>query len=364
MTRHKKVTTRDIARECFVSQSAVSMILSGRTDIRFSEETIALVKDTAKKMGYEYKPRTRRAVLTQANTILILCPSLASEYYTTLIQGITERAAQEDLYILVGHTNRSAKREEYYLQLAKDTGFYGIIYTYPPQAIHFLNQMQYKIPLVMVSDYNPELKIELLELDSYKAGCLIARHLIELGHKNIAYISTPLAPREIPRRRRLIGMQEEYRRQGFDPELIQVFSDDISSLKSYVSENQYYNTGYHLTMNYLKNPTDITAFVGTTDVIAVGIMDALTKSGYKIPKDFSVCGFDNTVMSSFKNISLTTVDHSIEEKGSSAVEIIIRQHGEKAKENMEKKPSRKKPLLRLEYEPQLMIRGSSGKVKS
>lgn len=361
MTRHKKVTTRDIAKECFVSQSAVSMILSGRTDIHFSEETITLVKETAKKLGYEYKPRTRRIALTQSDTILILCPSLASEYYTTLIQSITERAEEAGLYTLVAHTNRIVKREEYYLQLAEDTNFYGIIYTYPPQAIHFLNKTRHQIPLVMISDYNPQLKIELLELDSKKAGCLIAKHLIELGHRNIAYISTPLAPFEIPRLRRLSGMQEEFKRQGLNPDSIQVFSADISSLNSYVTGNKYYNTGYHLTMEYLKKPTDITAFVGTTDMIAIGIIDALTNSGFKIPKDFSVCGFDNSVASSFANISLTTVDHSIEDKGISAVEMLTKQHETKSKDK--KNSVKKKPLLRLEYEPQLIIRGSSGKRK-
>ena len=114
-------------------------------------------------------------------------------------------------------------------------------------------------------------------------------------------------------------------------------------------------------MEYLKKPTDITAFVGTTDMIAIGIIDALTNSGFKIPKDFSVCGFDNSVASSFANISLTTVDHSIEDKGISAVEMLTKQHETKSKDK--KNSVKKKPLLRLEYEPQLIIRNSSGKRK-
>ena len=50
MNRKKRTTTRDIAKACFVSQSAVSMILSGRKDIHFAPETIERVKRTAKEM--------------------------------------------------------------------------------------------------------------------------------------------------------------------------------------------------------------------------------------------------------------------------------------------------------------------------
>ena len=74
MPDKKKPTTRDIAKACFVSQSAVSMILSGRTDMHFSKETVELVQRTATEMGYVYKPRNRRAKTDMKSTIMIMCP--------------------------------------------------------------------------------------------------------------------------------------------------------------------------------------------------------------------------------------------------------------------------------------------------
>ena len=90
MNEKKRTTTRDIAKACFVSQSAVSMILSGRKDIHFAPETIERVKRTAKEMGYEYKARAKRKKIGTNDTIMIMCPSLATQYYTTLIQFITQ----------------------------------------------------------------------------------------------------------------------------------------------------------------------------------------------------------------------------------------------------------------------------------
>lgn len=174
MNRKKRTTTRDIAKACFVSQSAVSMILSGRKDIHFAPETIERVKRTAKEMGYEYKARAKRKKTGTNDTIMIMCPSLATQYYTTLIQFITQEAQEHGLCTLTAYTNRSKEREEYYLNMAADTGFYGVIYTYAPRAVTSLNHLHEKVPLVLINDHNPDLKIELLELDS-KKSCLAYR---------------------------------------------------------------------------------------------------------------------------------------------------------------------------------------------
>ena len=374
MNRKKRTTTRDIAKACFVSQSAVSMILSGRKDIHFAPETIERVKRTAKEMGYEYKARAKRKKTGTNDTIMIMCPSLATQYYTTLIQFITQEAQEHGLCTLTAYTNRSKEREEYYLNMAADTGFYGVIYTYAPRAVTSLNHLHEKVPLVLINDHNPDLKIELLELDSKKSGRLIAAHLLELGHRDIGYMTTPLSSIEVPRRRRLEGMQEEYERQGLDSSFIHVISGKREEQET-ITGNKHYDTGYGLTRKYFKKREDIlkkkeetnaeleniTAFVGTNDFVAIGIMDAITSLGYRIPEDFSVCGFDNTLVASFSGISLTTIDHCIGEKGAYAVSMLRNQRTRM--EQKDDKKEKKRPIMRLEYEPQLIIRRSTGKRK-
>ena len=363
MADKKKPTTRDIARACYVSQSAVSMILSGRTDMHFSKETIQLVQDTAAKMGYVYKPRNRRMKTDIKAAIMIMCPSLSTQYYTTLIQAITQAAQKNGLYVLVACTNRTEERESYYLHMAEDNAFYGIIYTFAPKAVSLLNRLYKKLPIVMINDYNPNLKLELLELDSRKSGQLLARHLLELGHRHIAYVTTPLNPAEVPRLRRLEGIRDEFARQGLDPSFVHVLAaskeEETSTADgSQPYGNKHYDTGYRLTLQYFKKPADrvCTAFVGTNDFVAIGIIDALKKLGYKIPADYSVCGFDNTLVSSFSGISLTTIEHCISEKGAQAVEMLAAQ-----KKRLKDSATKKTPRMRLEYEPQLIVRSSTGK---
>lgn len=356
MSEKKKPTTRDIAKACFVSQSAVSMILSGRTDVHFSEETIRLVRQTADDMGYVYKPRKKRETINSAHVIMVFCPSLSTQYYTTLVQSITAAAKKKGMYVLTACTDRIKEQEEYYLHMALDCGYYGIIYTFAPRAISLLNRIYREIPMVLINDYNPSLKLELLELDSLKSGQMIARHLRDLGHKHIAYVSTPLHTLEIPRLRRLEGIRSVWRQEELGISCIEVL--DTRKEEQGPGENEHYRTGYELTLKYIRSsPADpVTVFVGTNDFVAIGIMDALTELGYRIPGDFSVCGFDNTLVSAFSGISLTTIDHSIVEKGSYAVTML-----EKQKELIKEGQHTSAPKLRVEYEPRLIVRDSTGK---
>ena len=92
---------------------------------------------------------------------------------------------------------------------------------------------------------------------------------------------------------------------------------------------------------------------------ALGIMGALKDQGFRIPQDYSVCGFDNISLSSMPQISLTTIEHASELKGQEAVDLIYKKNATKKKT----KESKYNYIMRLEYEPQLIIRGSSGKCR-
>ena len=355
MPKKAKITTRDIAARCGISQTTVSMILSEKEGVRFSKETVETVKSTAEKMGYKYKRRGVRETNLAQNTIMILVPSLSSQYYTTIISAVTEYATKKNLDISVGITLREKKREEYYLRLCIQSDFFGVICTYPPKAVDAINAYYKKHPFVLMSDYNPELKVGLVELDSYKSGEIVGEHLLQLGHKKLAYVTTPLNPNEYPRLRRLEGMKHVYERAGL-PDAVLTLSLTDYQWQNYCTGNRYYDCGSLLVQEYLKQPCGVTAFVANNDIIAIGVMDCLQKHGYHIPQDFSVCGFDNTLPSAFYSISLTTIDHCVEEKGKVAVDMLRSQ-----KEHLSGiRDEKKSPVLRISYEPQLFVRNSTG----
>lgn len=93
MGKRNKVTTRDIAEYTGVSQSSVSMILSNKQNVSFSDETRELVLSAAKKLGYQ-KPVKKQlnASSKMDKTIVVLTPLLSNGYYATLVHSITEQA--------------------------------------------------------------------------------------------------------------------------------------------------------------------------------------------------------------------------------------------------------------------------------
>ena len=92
-------------------------------------------------------------------------------------------------------------------------------------------------------------------------------------------------------------------------------------------------------------------------MVAFGILDALYELKYKVPTDFSVCGFDNIPMADMNRISLTTVEHSIEAKGREAVDIIVRIRDSKTKNQP------RSFVTKLEFEPFIVKRKSTGRAK-
>ena len=118
MGKRKKVTTRDIAEALGVSQSTVSMILSEKPRVSFSQDTVDKVRAMAEQMGYaEQVPDVSRKSKALANTIIAICPNLSGGYYSMLLHSIIEQANQHKYTVLTVTTLRDARIEHIYLDL-------------------------------------------------------------------------------------------------------------------------------------------------------------------------------------------------------------------------------------------------------
>lgn len=357
MGKRNKVTTRDIAEYTGVSQSTVSMILSKKPHVSFSRETIDKVKEAAKELGYQ-KPQkgVRKKDSALAKSIIVICPLLSNSYYTMIIHSITERAQEYGYTVFTVSTLRNVSREELYLHLLSGFELAGVISLYPPTKISEANALSKQVPVVSIGDKPDACSFDSVELDSKKPGYLIAEHLISLGHTRITYVSTPIRAKEIGRIHRLQGLKSCFHDHGLDPSNIEVKSPKLAVYGRYSSDNSEYENGYALTTEALEANTPSTAFVGNNDMTAFGIMAAIANYGYHIPSDYSVCGFDNVPLSAMPQISLTTIEHASIYKGREAVDIIY-------KKNAQKDKTSKHYIMRMEYEPELIIRKSTGKCK-
>ena len=360
--RKKKVTSSDIAHAAGVSQATVSMILNKKYNVSFSKETIRKVEQIAEEMGYEVPKRKTRRESRKEKLIVVFCSNLTSPYYVMLLQGIESRAKEQGYGLFVCNTQRDLKMEERYLRMMHELKPLGIIYTCNPSHCFMdtIEELAEKIPIVIINNQNEHLNVDAVELDNSKLGRMMAKHLLDLGHRKVAYIAPPLTTRQKQRSKRVEGFLKEFDAVGLkDNVIIKAANESIDmSIPNIDSE---YKIGYDLTKELLREHNDITAIVGLNDMIAFGIMDALHEAKIKVPTDVSVMGCDNTLFARMHNMNLTTIEHFVTFKGRDACDIIMKKIATHHSTNTGAVPI---STYHVEYEPQLIVRGTTTYAKN
>lgn len=357
----KRVTSEDVARAAGVSQGTVSMILNRKENVSFGRETVRKVEEAARELGYEVPKRKTRKE-NRHKLIVVFCPTLTNPYYVMLLQGIEEVAKEKGYGVFVCNTQRDLRIEENYLRMMKSVQPLGIIYTCNPSGScrERVSELAAAIPLVIINNREELLEIDAVELNNAKPGRLMARHLLDYGHRKVAFASPPLTSRQGQRLKRVEGFVREFSEAGCgDGVIVKAAAEDLDNrIPSMDSE---YKMGYTLTKELLREDRELTAIAGMNDMIAFGIMDALLEEKIRIPGEISVLGCDNTIYSSLHAISLTTIDHFVSLKGRDACEIIIKKiHSQRTYHEGSEPIS----TYHIEYEPKLIARRSTSYVRT
>ena len=338
----KRITSRDVAKYAGVSQSTVSFVLNDRKDIILSDLTKQKVHEAAKILGYS--PHKRRGLREKVKLIGIIVPTITNPYYAMLIKEIEEYAGSKGFRTILCNTFRKTENERFYLSLLAEIQTDGIIYSFTPGIPELVTTLSGFTPIVMIGEKHENCKIDTLALNSFMAGSMIARHLRDLGHKKVAFITSPLDGLSLSRQKRLQGLTAVFEEHGLSENLIV----RAESYERETDDGAYeIELGYRLTREVL-DETDVTAIVGVNDMVAYGALNAVHDKGMKVPEDISVCGFDNTYISKTSNPKMTTIDHFTAERSRLAVDILI-----------DKTKKTESSLYRVEYEPVIMIRDST-----
>lgn len=356
MSRHK-ATSSDVAMRAGVSQATVSMVLNKKYNVSFSKDVIERVENAAKELGYELPKRRVRREGRKEKLLVAFCPNLTNPYYVMLLQGIESRAIEQGYGLFVCNTQRNLELEERYLKMLPALNPQGVIYMCNPTRsfLPMIEEMSQKIPFAVINNQNERLDVDAVELDNSKLGRIMARHLLELGHRNVAYIAPPLTVRQKQRSKRVEGFLKEFKEAGLDGHVVikaanESIDEDVTGIDS------EYRIGYDLTKELLAEHDDLTAIVGLNDMIAFGILDALYDAKYKVPGDISVMGCDNTLFAKMHKVSLTTVEHFVIYKGRDACDIIMKKIKIRDRRYADMEPV---SIYHVEYEPRIVRRGTT-----
>lgn len=354
----KKPTSQDVAALAGVSQATVSLILNNSDRISFSNQTRERVLKAAKEINYQIAPRKKRQLRSQENRLLLLfTPTLTNQFYSELIQAVEEYADTLQYRVIVCNTFRKPNLEKYYLDTFAASRVDGVIYTFLPSFPRLVEQINATTPVVIIGEKYDDLAICSIELSNMTAGSMLAEHLYQLGHRKLAFISTPFNQLTLAREQRLAGIRHQMETHGVKDGLEVLVAEKLVEADTQNSGVPYeYNVGRQLTAELIRQKTHATALIGVNDMTALGILCELAAQGMRAPQDFSVCGFDNIFSACVSTPALTTIDHHLRMRCRAAVDMIV-SHGLPS--------SIPTPYLnKIEYTPQLVIRGSTGAVSS
>lgn len=353
----KKVTSSDVAERAGVSQATVSMVLNKKYNVSFSKDVIQKVEKAAEELGYVLPKRKTYKDQKREKLLVVFCPNLTNPYYVMLLQGIESRATEQGYGLFVCNTQRNLELEERYLKMIQSLKPQGIIYTCNPSRcfMTMVETLSEEIPFAIINNQNEKLNVDAVELDNSKLGRIMARHLIELGHRQVAYIAPPLTVRQKQRSKRVEGFLKEFKEVGLGENVVikaanEAIDRDVPGIDS------EYRIGYDLTNELIKEHKDLTAIVGLNDMIAFGILDALHDAGIKVPGNMSVMGCDNTLFARLKDVGLTTIEHFVIYKGRDACDIIMKKIQTRNRHYAGIEPV---SIYHIEYEPQIVTRGTT-----
>ncbi|EJN05332.1 LacI family DNA-binding transcriptional regulator [Phyllobacterium sp. YR531] len=297
------VNIKDVAARANVSVGTVSRVLAKNETV--GRELRELVEATIRELNFRPSGVARGLRRSRTDMIGLVIPDITNPFFAELAKHVEAIASQAGFSVLLSITNDDPKIELSQIET--------LLRSYPTGLI--VVPTQFGAPAKWQSDIatvavDRRLKnYPLISVDHYAGAGLAARHLLQLGHKRIAYIA---GPNESPvSRERRNGFLETLIAAGVQPEIAEGHFD--------------YQSGEILGKRLLTRPenTRPTAIATASDQQAIGLLRAASDLDLKVPENLSIIGFDDIPLANLITPRLTTISQPVEQIAARAVAFII-----------------------------------------
>ncbi|MGD0707307.1 MAG: LacI family DNA-binding transcriptional regulator [Anaerolineaceae bacterium] len=288
------VTIKDIAKAAGVSHATVSRALHNHPAI--SKGMVAAIQTLAAEMGYIPSAAARSLKTHQSHALGVIVSNLDDPFWSEVLHSIDEVAHVADYNLFIVTTHRDKQRENEVVQAMVQRGVDGVIICAPqfsPKQSHLL--MTYGLPMVIVNNEGSTDSPYLVYNDDVYGIRLATRHLIELGHREIAFLGNSVGGRTSVAREK--GFRQEMRTSG-------VAINEAFILRSQLETLQAGFEAANVLLSQAHRPTAIVCY---NDSLAIGVYSAIYQAGLRIPEDISITGFDDIAVAAYLHPPLTTV---------------------------------------------------------
>ena len=305
-----------MAERAGVSTATVSFVLNDNPNERISKGVRGRVLGAARELSYHANAAAAGLARKRVRNVGIVFykqdDAITNPFYSFVVQGAVKEAVERNYNLLFSYVETTYKSFEELPKMVREKNAEGVLFMWRihPAMIHDIAALS--IPVVLV-DTAPRVEgINAFQIDNVSGGQMAAEYLMTQGHENIAM----LVPRDaVPSiEQRLAGFRGAFERldRRFSRSANVVEADDLN-----------YFAAHRAAAALLARKTPLTALFCANDEMAAGVLRAAHEAGYQVPRDLSVVGFDDIVMSNYTDPPLTTVGVVKEHMGRRAMARLI-----------------------------------------
>ncbi|WP_151639105.1 LacI family DNA-binding transcriptional regulator [Noviherbaspirillum aerium] len=296
-------TVYDVAKEAGVSIATVSKFLNGVQ--RFSPAVELTISKVVARLGYRSNELARSMVTGETRTIGVAILDIDNPHFTAVVKGANRVALEKGYTLLLVDTEENQGRE---LQLldALSRRVDGLIISSRMPESDIRKVIDCGKPIVLLGKPD-SVPIPCVLSDGRRGGFMLAEHLVNQGHKSIAYLGFPQSRWNLDR---MNGIQECLQGHGL-------------SLQCHGVRAPFASEGERICSAIMLGASHPDALICYNDLLAMGFMKEAQSLGFGIPADISVAGFDNIPYAGYVSPSLTSVDLHSEGMGEMAMNKLL-----------------------------------------
>lgn len=294
-------TIRDVARQAGVGVGTVSRVINDSPAV--SRETREKVLSAIEALDYSPNPMARRLSLGKTLTVAVIAPFFTRPSVVERLRGIEHVLADSEYDLIVFNIETGARREAIFRDVARRERIDGLlVISLKLKDGDVQRLLQVGTPTVLIDVAHP--RFGKVIIDDVKGGRQATRHLIELGHHKIGFVSDyeDSAFLFTANRDRYKGYRQALADAGIP------LRDEYCVAGEHKRES-----AFKCTRQLLRLPDPPTAVFATSDTLAIGALEAAQEMGRKVPEEFSIIGYDDIEIAEY--LRLTTIRQSLFESG-------------------------------------------------
>lgn len=303
------ITLQQVAQHAGVSRATASLVVRGSRSI--SEATRNKVYDSIRELGYVYDRGAASLRSRSSSTVGLIIMELANSFYSELLVGVHHELDKFGQTVFLGTTFDSYDVQERLISTMLEHRVGGIILSAVPgsQPATIRRIQLLGIPVVLVGRQVSDTQCDYVGIDNVAGGKLATNHLLQLGHRRIAFLG---------------GLSQMSSWQGRKQGYTAAFQDaGLEADPSLIRESRAtLQCGVDLVQQIMREPNPPTAIFCYNDIFAIGAMMKLKEMGIVPGQDIAIVGFDDITEASILSPKLTTVSSCIRTMGKYAATLL------------------------------------------